>query len=635
MRNRSLLTLLFVTYTLFATGARADCNRPSTEYERQDCAFKADRDFRRGNTPVDQATRSYLDNLRRSTEQEEEDRRQAKQQQEAAESQRLQQEEVRRRGEEADRKEREFQRQYGTPRQREQAYIDARESFNAAMRLEKEGQHKLAEELYRRAEKSMAIAAIDHPHDYPLVIESLGESLRKQGRYEEALPVLQSALNRRIGLTHEYHPMNGDVLISLGRTYDALGRYGDAEPLLLKALYIRQQQYGKSSLDAAYCHVYLGSLYANQKRLDKAQVHFGEAISIRTEQLGLAHPDTIRVMKQMATVYRDAGMQADGDKLDKRIQDAAKDPQYTSRPSVIVATPQAVADWKTAWNALSDEAVKLSVGRNASPASAVAKAREALALAEKSDGPKKLAVASSQDLLAQMLWRDKQTAEAETLLKTAIGTLEQSNESKTVPALAKSLTTLAKLQTYLKRPAEAEQIFQRVIALREKQAEPNVPALIESLGNLRELYDRQISRTPEYAPLLHRMLSLQEKQLGPDHLDVAETLQKLAFHLYIQGMNTRTVANYSESETYYNRARGILEKNTSERGKHLLVKVLYGLGEVYEATDRAREAEQVRSRHKALADELLSGAGSPLLLTPRRAGYRPDVLHGSSDQATT
>jgi len=480
------------------------------------------------------------------------------------------------------------------------------------MHFEKEGQHKWAEELYRKAEKNMAIAAIDHPHDYPLVIEALGESLRKQGRYEEALPVLVEAVGRRRGLSHEYHPMNGDALISLGRTYDALGRYSDAEPVLLKALNIRQQQYGKSSQDAAYCHVYLGTLYANQKRFDKAQTHFSEAFSIRTDLHGQSHADTIRVMKQLATVYRDAGLQSDGDKMDKKIQDAAKEPQYTSRPSVVAATPQAVAEWKATWNVLSDEAVKLSAGRSASPANAVAKAREALALAEKNDGPKKFAVASSQDLLAQMLWRNKQTEEAETLLKTAIGTLEQSNDSKTVPALAKSLTTLAKLQAYLKRSAEAEQIFQRVIALRDKQADQNLPALIESLGNLREHYELQIRRSPEYAPLLRRMLALQEKQLGQTHLDVAETLQKLASNLYIQGMNTNSVASYNEAEAHYKRALAILEKATTERSKHVLLKVLYGLGEIFQATNREVEAEQIKSRHKALTAELLATFASPL-----------------------
>lgn len=80
MHTRLLLIILALAGPLFAAGAKADCNRPSTDYERQDCAFKADRDFRRGNTEVDQAAQRYQESLKRDTE-EPSRRRQAEQQQ--------------------------------------------------------------------------------------------------------------------------------------------------------------------------------------------------------------------------------------------------------------------------------------------------------------------------------------------------------------------------------------------------------------------------------------------------------------------------------------------------------------------------------------------------------------------------
>lgn len=53
---------------LCVTLAWADCNRPSTTYEKQDCNFKADRDFRRGNSEVDQAARRNLESLEQEAE---------------------------------------------------------------------------------------------------------------------------------------------------------------------------------------------------------------------------------------------------------------------------------------------------------------------------------------------------------------------------------------------------------------------------------------------------------------------------------------------------------------------------------------------------------------------------------------
>lgn len=90
MRTKPLLIVLALASTLFATVAQADCNRPSTDYERQDCAFKADRDFRRGNTEVDQAAQRYQESLKRNAE-EEARRRQAEQQQAYEAERRLQQ----------------------------------------------------------------------------------------------------------------------------------------------------------------------------------------------------------------------------------------------------------------------------------------------------------------------------------------------------------------------------------------------------------------------------------------------------------------------------------------------------------------------------------------------------------------
>ena len=68
MHTRLRLIILALAGTLFAAGAKADCNRPSTGYERQECVFKADRDVRRGNTEVDQASRREQERLNRHEE---------------------------------------------------------------------------------------------------------------------------------------------------------------------------------------------------------------------------------------------------------------------------------------------------------------------------------------------------------------------------------------------------------------------------------------------------------------------------------------------------------------------------------------------------------------------------------------
>lgn len=75
MHRKSFISFICLWAIIFSSTAHADCDRPSTTYERQDCNFKAERDFRRGNSAVDQKAREYLQSLKRNAEEEETQKR--------------------------------------------------------------------------------------------------------------------------------------------------------------------------------------------------------------------------------------------------------------------------------------------------------------------------------------------------------------------------------------------------------------------------------------------------------------------------------------------------------------------------------------------------------------------------------
>lgn len=420
---------------------------------------------------------------------------------------------------------------------------------------------------------------------------NLGMSLLALKNYAEAETHFKAALAMRERYLVELSPKLLDYgpreislrnrLNGLAELHELQQQYTQAEPYLRRIVELQE----KTRAPAAVTMKSLNKLAFNlrqQQRYDEAEALYQRGLALAEARKGKDNEKD-----------KDASEIA----MDTRKYLADLQRQRGTSPAPAAQS----GDWKTAWNTVSDEAVKLSADRKTSPTLAVEKAREALALAEKHDGSKKYAVASSQQLLAQMLWRNKQTDEAEALLKTAINTFEQGNESKTVPALAKTLTTLARLQASQKRGAEAEALYKRAIALREKQADQ--PALIESLTDLAGFYEIHDRRSAEYAPLMRRKLALQEKHVGPEHLDVAETLNSLAWHLYIEGMNSKgaqSTAHYTESETQYKRALAILEKSPSAKTKPLLLKVLYGLRKVYRMTDQEQAAAQIEQREKAL-----------------------------------
>ena len=511
MRTRFLLNVLLTTSALFATAGQADCNRPSTDYERQDCAAKADRDFRRGNTETDQRTRDYLQNLRRNAEEEAEQRRRLKQQKEAEAAWEAQRAYEAERGREREAKAleqvRETERIYGTPRQREEAYDRARRRYNAAMNFQESGHHAAAEELLRHAERDMEKAVIDHPHDYGLIIEALGESLRRQGRYAEAVPVLERALGERKFRFHASHPELGDVLNSLGRTYTALGRYDDAEPLLQKALSIRQAQFGENSEEAGYCHGNLASLYSQQKRVDEAEKHFEKSISIFEERKGAEHANTLWYMKQLAKLYRDHVRNEKADKLDRKIREAAKDPNYSSIP--VPSEQENLARAK----ALVKQGLTLYEALKFREATAVfrevLKLRQVIASNPAGD---KEALESAYFILGMSLLNDSEYAEAESMLKQAL-------------ALRDTEPTLKPRMQFF---GSQEEI------------------LFRNLKGLADLHTRKQQHFQAY-PYLQRIFELQEKTRGAEHLETLSSLRALAENRYAQGSDKEAVLHWQRT----------------------------------------------------------------------------------------
>jgi tetratricopeptide (TPR) repeat protein len=508
MRKQRLSIILAMASALFVPGVSADCNRPSTDYERQDCAARADRDFRRGNTETDQRTRDYLQNLQRNAEEEAEQRRRLKQQQEAEAQRAFDAERSREREAKALESVLETERIYGTPRQREKAYDNARIFYNSAMVLQNLGQDKLAESDLREAEKYMAKAVIDHPDDFGLIIEAIGESLRRQGRYDEAVPVLQRALGERKFRTHASHPVLGDVLISLGRTYTALGRFDDAESMLQRALSIRKAQYGDNSEDAAYCHEYLASLYSRNRQFEKAEAHFKEAISISTDKRGLADNNTIRRMKRLATLYRDTAENSKADTLDKKIQEAAKDPQFTSQ-----ATAPSEQENVTRAKALVKQGITLYEAGKFREATAVF--REVLKL---------------RQVIASNPASDKEALE-----------LAYFN-------LGMSLLGAAGY-------AEAESMFKQALVLRDNEPtlKPQMQffgsreeSLVRNLNGLAEMYTRQQKHDQAF-PYKRRIFELQEKARGAEHLETLASLRALAENLSAQGNDKEAVLHWQRT----------------------------------------------------------------------------------------
>ncbi|MGB7846460.1 MAG: FxSxx-COOH system tetratricopeptide repeat protein [Candidatus Acidiferrum sp.] len=221
--------------------------------------------------------------------------------------------------------------------------------------------------------------------------------------------------------------------------------------------------------------------------------------------------------------------------------------------------------------------------------------QRALAIREKTLGPKHPDVATSLNNLATLYRSQGKYAEAEPRYQRALAIWEEALGPEH-PDVVRSLNNLAALYRSQGKYTDAELRYQRALAVREKALGPNHPDVAMSLNNLAELY-REQRKYAEAEPLYQRALTLREKTLGPDHPDVALSLNNLAALYDRQG-------KYPEAWLRYQRALAIREKALGPDHPDV-ARSLNNLAALYDSRGKYVEAEPLYQRALAIREKAL------------------------------
>eukprot|EP01036_Dinobryon_divergens_P035971 gene35971-46720_t len=90
----------------------------------------------------------------------------------------------------------------------------------------------------------------------------------------------------------------------LAGLYQSQGKYDDALPLYESALSLRREVLGLQHPKTISGMCCLAGLYESQGRYDEAGPLYESALAIRRQVLGPQHPDTIISMKNLAMLYK-------------------------------------------------------------------------------------------------------------------------------------------------------------------------------------------------------------------------------------------------------------------------------------------------------------------------------------------
>jgi serine/threonine-protein kinase len=274
------------------------------------------------------------------------------------------------------------------------------------------------------------------------VKNTMGSTYLRLGRYDEAEPLLRSALEIRQDAGGKEHPDVAESLTSLGGLMLYRGEYEEAEALFRRALAQRRKQHSRHpELAASLNNLALSLNYQGDHAA--AEPLYREALAMRRELLGAEHRAVAESLNNLAFLLHDKGDYDGAEKMYREV--VALDRKLLGSDHPDLAT-----DLDNFASLLDDK----GDGAAAEPLF-----REALAIRRKALGEKHPDVAKSLNNLGSLLERREEYQAAEPLYREAIA-IRRELFGRANPDLATNLNNLARLLTKAAKYEEAVRLFQ-------------------------------------------------------------------------------------------------------------------------------------------------------------------------------
>ena len=338
----------------------------------------------------------------------------------------------------------------------------------------------------------------------------LALDLYRRGRYREARPEAEQALNMIRTVLGPDHPAVAVAGNNLANIFIKLGRYHQAEPILRESLAILEASYGPEDKQVISCLFNLATLSFTLGRYDSAAGLFRRILDYREIMLGPSHPDLAPSLGSLARTYLALGRPEQAEPLFQRALSIREKYFGPDSPAVAGSLNDLAGLYRLRFE---DEAAEKLYLR-------------ALEIREKALGPDHPEVAATLNDLAILRRLRGRYRRAEELYLRALD-IQTKALGPDHPETATALSNLATLRFELGDVDRAERLYTRALALREKTLGPDHPLTAAGLNHLGALHlsRGELERAEE---LLDRARRIRETALGAKHYTLAETLFNLA-----------------------------------------------------------------------------------------------------------
>jgi len=342
-------------------------------------------------------------------------------------------------------------------------------------------------------------------------------TLNAQGKYAQAQPLLEKALEINRRLLTDDHPDTAESYHKLAYDLEYQGKYAQARPLYEKALEINRRLLSDDHPDTAESYNNVAVNLYDQGKYAQAQPLLEKALEIRRRLLSDDHPDTAESYTTVALNLGAQGKDAQAEPLLEKALEINRRLLTDDHPST------AASYGRVAWN--------LHVqGKYATAQPLYEKALEIRRRLLSDDHPD---TATSYDTLAYNLNAQGQYARAHPLFEKALE-IRRRLLTDDHPDTATSYNNLAYNLNAQGKYAQAQPLYEKALAIHRRLLTDDNPSTAISYNNLAQNLNSQ-GKYAAAQSLYEKALEINHSLLTNDHPDTATSYNNLAYNLNAQG----------------------------------------------------------------------------------------------------
>jgi serine/threonine protein kinase/tetratricopeptide (TPR) repeat protein len=313
-----------------------------------------------------------------------------------------------------------------------------------------------AREILDRGAKKVEEELAGQPLIQARLMDTMGQVFQSLGLFNQALPLLKSALETRRDVLGNYNLEVAASLQNLGYLLIAKGDYAAAEPLLQESLTIRQELLGRNHPEVATSLATLGEVNYDKGDLAKAEEFYRESLAIRRRAFGDAHREVSDSLNDLAITLKAKG---DYDEAEPMYRES-----LTIRRKVFGEDHPAIAQ---SLNNLGMFLYQMFLNKKNDGAEAEQLLRQALVLNRRILGNDHPEVATNLNNLALLL-RDKGDYDQAIALFREGMELDRKNLGDEHPYVANRMNSLASVLVRKGDYKSAEQLFRQALEIQRK-----------------------------------------------------------------------------------------------------------------------------------------------------------------------